>query len=111
MAKQKLNYNKLKKIFNCLDKDKKTLAEPLLKKFEFMDKSLDALMEDIIENGLIVTEINGNGFAVTKANPAKTEYDKMYKNYAATWSKLVDLLPKSEQNSNELLDFITKNDK
>ena len=108
MAKYKTKISKLKKLFAKLDPDLKTLAEPLLQEFAFMDKTLDELKGEIEEHGAIITDVNGNGFTVLRENPAKKSYDAMYKNYAATWNKIVDLLPKSEQQSNELLDFVNR---
>lgn len=105
----KQEINKYKKIFAKIDEEKQPFAERLYKQAAFMEVTLQELQDRVKENGAIVEGMNGNGFVVCSENPAQKSYNIMIKNYNATIKALVDMLPKEEKESDELLNFISGN--
>lgn len=104
----KPDLNELKKLFENIDENRKPLAEKLCKQAFFMEKTLNELAKDVDKNGAILTTVNGNGFDVIMENPAQKSYNTMINRYTALMAKLIDLLPKEDNSSDELLDFIKR---
>lgn len=98
-------FNKYKKKFGNLEKDKKEFVEDLCQQAAFMKMTLLELQEDINVKGAVVTATNGNGFEVTSENPSQKSYNTMIKNYNATLKTLVELLPELEEDD-EMMNFI-----
>lgn len=86
--KQRLN-----KIFKNIAKDKKSLCQNLISNAAFMAITLEDLQEDVIENGTVISSINGNGFEVIQENPAQKSYNVMINRYTSVIKQLQDLLP------------------
>ncbi len=105
----KKEISKFKKIFANIAEDKKPFAERLYKQAAFMSVTLQELQEKIKDEGSIIKGKNGNGFIVCSENPAQKSYNIMIKNYNATIKALVEMLPKDNKESDELMDFISGN--
>ena len=103
---KKKDLNKLKDLISSIDENKREFAEKLLNRATFMDNTLDEL-EEIIENeGAVITTTNGNGFDVMSEHPAQKSYNIMIGKYNALIKTIIDLLPKSDSEGDELLDFL-----
>lgn len=98
-------FNKYKKKFGNMEKDKKEFVEDLCQQAAFMKITLLELQEDINARGTVVTGLNGNGFEVTSENPSQKSYNTMIKNYNATVKTLVEFLPGLEEDD-EMMSFI-----
>lgn len=109
MAREKANktdIGELIKLFDNIEENRKPLAEKLCKQAIFMEKTLNELAKDVTQNGAILTTVNGNGFDVVMENPAQKSYNTMINRYTAVMTKLIDLLPKGEIESDELMKFL-----
>lgn len=105
---------KLKTIFSELCEDDETsdkkikLIYDLCEQAAFMKITLGELQKCINKNGAVTTAINGNGFEVTTENPAQKSYNTMIKNYNSVLKTLIDLLPKTEKQVDEMMEFIKR---
>lgn len=98
-------FNKYKKKYGELEKDKKEFVEDLCQQAAFMKITLLELQEKVNSEGAVTTGINGNGFEVTSENPAQKSYNTMIKNYNATIKTLVEMLPELEEDD-EMMAFL-----
>jgi len=98
--------DQLRKIYANIDANKRIYAEKMLRELEFMSETMSALQEQIRDEGPVASYVNGNGFEVTQENPAQKSYNAMIKNYNSTVKVLMDMLPKGENQTDELLSFI-----
>ena len=86
------------------------LAKKLYKRICFMDKTLTGLEKQVREEGAIITAVNGNGFDVMTEHPAQKSYNTMIGRYNAMVKSLVDMIPSSKTNKDDLMDFIGDGD-
>ena len=84
---------KLRQIFKEIPEDKKDLVEGLIENAAFMRVTLEILAKDIAENGPVITAVNGNGFEVTRENPAQKSYTSMVQKYSGVIEQLNKMLP------------------
>lgn len=105
-TKIKREYLRLAKHFKGVSESKRDMAERLLQNAAFMAITLEELQEKIVAEGVVVTEINGNGFKITQENPAQKSYNTTIKNYNATIKQLAEICPDAA-TSNKLLEFIS----
>lgn len=97
---------KLKKIFAGIDGEKKDVVERLIENAAFMAEELRKLQLYISENGCTESYQNGaNQFGKKKSSEVEV-YNAMIKNYSSVIKQLIDLLPNSAQQGDELIDFI-----
>ena len=111
--KIKKEKQKLKKIFNKVDKNKQTIVEKLIDNVAFMSITLDELKEDIKKHGVKEIYMNGsNQFGFKESIESKT-YNTMLKNYMNAIKQLIDLLPDDEKKNagEDLLRFIASGKK
>ena len=111
--KIKKEKQKLKKIFNKIDKNRQTIVEKLIDNVAFMSITLDELKEDIKKHGVKETYMNGNNqFGFKESIESKT-YNTMLKNYMNAVKQLIDLLPDDEKKNagEDLLKFIASGKK
>ena len=111
--KIKKEKQKLKKIFNKIDKNRQTIVEKLIDNVAFMSITLDELKEDIKKHGVKETYMNGNNqFGFKESIESKT-YNTMLKNYMNAIKQLIDLLPDNEKKNagEDLLKFIASGKK
>lgn len=111
--KIKKEKQKLKKIFNKVEKNKQTIVEKLIDNVAFMSITLDELKEEIKKHGVKETYMNGsNQFGFKESVESKT-YNTMLKNYMNAVKQLIDLLPDDEKKNagEDLLKFIASGKK
>ena len=111
--KIKKEKQKLKKIFNKIDKNRQTIVEKLIDNVAFMSITLDELKENIKKYGVKETYMNGNNqFGFKESIESKT-YNTMLKNYMNAVKQLIDLLPDDEKKNagEDLLKFIASGKK
>lgn len=109
--KIKQEMTKLKRICKDLSGEQKELAERLIKRAAFMMATLDALEQDIKDNGPVITSTNGNGFEVTQENPAQKSYNVMIRNYNGVIKALFEMLPDGSGDPDELMRFLGRGNK
>lgn len=109
--KIKAEFRKLKKIFSEISDDKKKVAHNLMERVAFMTITLKVLEDDINEKGPVVLMINGKQ-QMNIENPAQKSYNTMINRYTATYSKLIELLPKDElviiEKDDGFMEFVGK---
>ncbi len=98
----KQEYNRLRRIFSNLDKNKKTTVDSLLRNAAFMSVSLDELQEEINREGYTVEYQNGANQSGTKQSDAVKTHIAMTKNHAAIIKQLCDLVPPEEKKKSRL---------
>lgn len=92
-------FDRLSKIFQNIDIDKRGVALNLIQNAAFMAVSLRDLQELVRTNGWISTYDNGGGQGGERVSPAATQYAKMVATYNSTIKTLLDLLPKSDRDA------------
>lgn len=92
----KKEFNKLKRIFKDLEKDKKDTVISLIKNAAFMIVTMEDLQETINCEGSVSTYKNGENQWGTKKSPEVEVYNTMIKNHMSIIKQLTDLLPKQE---------------
>lgn len=90
---------KLSKIFGNIPENQKKLCEKLIQNAAFMAITLEDLQEEIVKNGPIITQVNGNGFTTSQESPASKSYSTLINRYSSVIKQLVDLLPDSKTDS------------
>lgn len=100
--KIKREYNRLRRIFRDLDKNKLQTVESLIKNAAFMAVSLEELQEIINEEGYTVEYQNGANQSGTKQSDAVKTHIAMTKNHAAIIRQLCDLVPPEKKKESRL---------
>lgn len=95
----KTEFDRLSKIFENIDPDKRGVTLNLIQNAAFMAVSLKDLQEIIQSSGWISTYNNGGGQGGERVSPAATQYAKMVATYNSTIKTLLDLLPKSDRDA------------
>ena len=103
---KKTNIKKLQALIDLVDKNRKEIAQNLYRQLEFMDSTLNSLQEQITNEGAVIKSINGNGFETINENPAQKSYNTMIGRYNALIKTFIDLLPKNDDDSDELVNWI-----
>lgn len=100
-------FNRLKRIFKDLPKDRKDTVLSLLGNAAFMTVTLEDLQNEINESGVISEYKNGENQWGTKKSPEVEIYNTMIKNQTSIIKQLADLLPdeKVADASEEILKF------
>lgn len=88
-------FKKLKKTFADISEEKREVAFSLMERVAFMTITLKVLEDDVNDNGPVVLMVNGKQ-QMNIENPAQKSYNTMINRYTATYSKLIDLLPKDD---------------
>ncbi len=104
----KKEFNRLKRIFKNLPKDKKDTALSLIRNAAFMTVTLEDLKEHINKNGVVSKYQNGKNQWGTKKSPEVDIYNTMIKNHMAVIKQLCDLLPDDSKKdiADELMEFV-----
>jgi len=87
---------KLNKILADIPDDKKELVEGLVQNAAFMAVTLKELQGEIDKHGAVMTVTGGNGYEMTKDNPAQKAYTTMVSRYSAVIGQLDSFLPSSK---------------
>lgn len=101
--KIKKEYNRLKRIFRDLDKNKLQTVESLIKNAAFMAISLEELQEIINIEGYTVEYQNGANQSGTKQSDAVKTHIAMTKNHAAIIKQLCDMVPPEKKKESRLM--------
>lgn len=103
----KKEFNRLKKIFQDIPRDRIDTVISLLSNAAFMTITLEDLQEAINKNGIISEYQNGENQWGTKKSPEVEIYNTMIKNHTSIIKQLTDLLPdeKGTDASEEILKF------
>lgn len=111
--KIKQQKNKLKKIFNQLDKGTFSLVQNLINELAFMSITLEENRQHIEEHGVKELYMNGKGQFGYKESVESKNYNAMIKNYSNIVKQLVDFLPDKEKKGagEDLLKFIASGKK
>jgi len=86
---------KLNELVKLVPKDRKLIAEKLVKELSFMAKTLDELKAAIEEYGAIDLFKQG-AQEFLRENPALKSYTTVIQRYSLLYKQLTDLLPKQE---------------
>ena len=106
--KIKKEIRRLKKIFECLDKNKAATAQPLIDTAAFIIISLEEVQAGINENGYTEEYKNGaNQFGV-KQSALVEIHIAMTRNLATIMKQLVDLAPPERRKDGKLAMFQRK---
>ena len=89
--------NRLKKLFNDLDENKKKLSKNLIENAAFMSITLEDLKKDIIKYGVKETYVNGKDQFGFKESVESKTYNTMIKNYMNIIKQLNDMLPQEKK--------------
>lgn len=106
--KIKKEFNRLKRIFKNLPKDKKDTAISLIRNAAFMTVTLDELQEAINQNGVVSEYQNGANQWGTKKSPEVEVYNTMIKNHMNVIKQLCELLPDESKKAvqDDLMNFV-----
>jgi hypothetical protein len=104
----KREFNRLRRIFREIPKDRKDTVLSLVKNAAFMTITLEDLQDDIVENGVISEYQNGENQWGTKKSPEVDVYNTMIKNHLAVIKQMCDLLPSGQapKSEDELMAFV-----
>lgn len=100
----KKEYNKLKRLYKNIGKEKMSLVDGLIQNAAFMKITLDELQIEINENGVTEEYVHGKNQNGVKQSSAIQAYNATIKNYTATIKQL-DSLPCSQGDKDDLNDF------
>lgn len=100
--KIKKEYNRLRRIFKDLDKNKLQTVESLMRNAAFMSVSLEELQDIINAEGYIVEYQNGANQSGTKQSDAVKTHIAMTKNHASIIKQLCDLVPPEKKKESRL---------
>jgi hypothetical protein len=107
--KIKKEFNRLRRIFRNIPKDKMNTAISLIRNAAFMTVTLDSLQETINLEGTVSKYQNGENQWGTKKSPEVEIHIAMTKNHLAVIKQLCDLLPdadKAKEEADELAKFV-----
>lgn len=100
---------RIKKVFEEIDEERKILAFELIEELTFMKQTLNDCKTLVDEHGTIELFTQG-AYSYNRETPAMKTYNSTIKNYNIVMKQLLDMLPKSEPKSSkdgdELLKFI-----
>lgn len=111
MSQKKQDIKKLKELLEDMPENQKSVADKLLSRIDFMDKTLNKLQRQIRNEGAIITALNGNGFKTITEHPAQKSYNTMIGRYNALVKTFIDLIPTDDAGEDELLNFVRGNKK
>lgn len=103
----KKEYDRLRKIFKDLPKDKMETLLSLLSNAAFMTVTLDDLQKTINREGVVVEYKNGENQYGTKKSPEVDIYNTMIKNHTSIMKQIAEYLPDQsvKDASEEILKF------
>ena len=98
---------RLKQILKNVPQDRQPIAESLFDELAFMDRTMQSLREQVNKDGPISLFKQGKQ-EFLREHPALTAYNKTIQRYNQTLKQLIDLLPKTDGQSeaDPLLEFI-----
>jgi hypothetical protein len=97
---------RLWEFFGKIEEGKRGIAKRLVENSAFMAVTLASLQAQINENGITERYQNGESQHGIKKSAAVDVYNTMIKNFTAVNKQLADLLPKGEDSSDELMQWL-----
>ena len=97
---------KLKELIDLMGDNQKPIAKKLFEQISFMEKTLKKLQKQIASDGAIIEAKNGNGFTVKTEHPAQKSYNTMIGRYNAVVKTFIELVPASQPQDDEFLNFV-----
>ena len=100
---------RLRKVYENLDSQKKIVAEGIIKRAAYLRVTLEDFEKDLDENGYTEPFRQGNQEPYDRKRPVADMYTSMNALYQKATKQLTDLLPKENPDkdvSDELMDFI-----
>ena len=101
--------DRLRKVYENLDSQKKIVAEGIIKRAAYLRVTLEDFEKDLDENGYTEPFRQGNQEPYDRKRPVADMYTSMNALYQKATKQLTDLLPKENPDkevSDELMDFI-----
>lgn len=108
MKQINLNFEKLKKSLNEVPENQQPIAIALYDELVFINKTLISLRKIIEKEGVLDLFQNGSQ-EYYREHPALKSYNTTLSRYSNIIKQLIEIIPSSEQASDELLDFIGGN--
>lgn len=108
MKQINLNFEKLKKSLNEIPENQQPIAIALYDELIFINKTLISLRTIIEKEGVLDLFQNGSQ-EYYREHPALKSYNTTLSRYSNIIKQLIEIIPSSEQASDELLDFIGGN--
>ncbi len=108
MKQINLNFKKLEKSLQEVPDNKQPIATALYDELVFLNATLNNLREIIKKEGVLDLFQNGSQ-EYYREHPALKSYNTTLSRYSNIIKQLIELLPNSEQASDELLDFLGGN--
>lgn len=106
----KKEITELKRFFKEIENDKKPFANRLIEQCSFMAVTLRELQETLNEDGAIELFVNGKQ-KMLREHPATKTYNAMVKNYNSVIKQLLEMLPESRKENDELMEFLRRDNK
>lgn len=100
---------RLRKVYENLDSQKKIVAEGIIKRAAYLRVTLEDFEKDLDKNGYTEPFRQGNQEPYDRKRPVADMYTSMNALYQKATKQLTDLLPKENPDkevSDELMDFI-----
>lgn len=98
---------KVKSLLKSVPKERQPIAQGLYKELVFMQNTLEALKQQVEEEGAVSLFKQGRQ-EFLREHPALKAYNTTIQRYSLLYKQLIDLLPKTDEGkqNDELLDFI-----
>lgn len=106
----KKEITELKRFFKEIENDKKPFANRLIEQCSFMSVTLRELQETLNADGAIELFVNGKQ-KMLREHPATKTYNAMVKNYNSVIKQLLEMLPESRKENDELMEFLRRDNK
>jgi len=99
---------RLARLFAKIDNQHKKFVSPLIGRVAFLTVSLQALEEQLKNEGLVIEFDNGGNQTGVRSHPAAILHVNYTKNLALVMKQLAGYLPESEGQEDELMLFLQK---
>lgn len=98
---------KVKSLLKSVPKERQPIAQGLYKELVFMQNTLEALKQQVEEEGAVSLFKQGRQ-EFLREHPALKAYNTTIQRYSLLYKQLTDLLPKTDEGkqNDELLNFI-----
>lgn len=106
MARKRIS-TEMKAILEKIPPERRAIAGRLADELIFMQRTLQALKQEVEDNGAIELFKNGSQ-EMLRESPALKSYNTTIQRYGALYKQLTDLIPQEQeaQKSNALYDFL-----
>lgn len=109
MERVNAEVDRLWKLLDGIDDNKRGMAKRLVENSAFMAVTLSDLQETITRDGVTEKYQNGSNQYGIKKSAAVEVYNTLIKNFTVVNKQLIDLAPEAAGVVDELLEFIKRN--